>query len=94
LVDSFEEIEAILGPERLWLFSTNGTTPYTQASFQPGAALVFGSEGRGLAQSIRDRYPERTLRIPMSPAARSLNLASAAAVAAYEAARQLGFSHA
>jgi tRNA (cytidine/uridine-2'-O-)-methyltransferase len=33
---------------------------------------------------------ERALRIPMHPAARSLNLANAVAIAVFEAVRQLG----
>ena len=37
------------------------------------------------------RFPERCLRIPMRPDARSLNLANAVAILTYEALRQLDF---
>ena len=46
--------------------------------------------GRGLPDSLLAAAPERCLRIPMVPGARSLNLATAAGVALYEALRQTG----
>jgi len=55
--------------------------------------LVFGPETRGLPQTVRAQLGEqRILRIPMLPDSRSLNLSNAAALAVYEAWRQLGFS--
>jgi tRNA (cytidine/uridine-2'-O-)-methyltransferase len=75
----------------LYLFSARAQRSYTSASFRRGDYLVFGGETRGLPQSLLSRYPDRTLAIPMSnPNVRSLNLANAAAIALYEALRQLG----
>ena len=41
--------------------------------------------------SLRRRYYDRCIRIPMRPDARSLNLANSVAILAYEALRQQGF---
>ena len=53
--------------------------------------LIFGSETAGLPAKLRHRYRERLLTIPMRDGAvRSLNLSTSAAVAVYEALRQIG----
>jgi tRNA (cytidine/uridine-2'-O-)-methyltransferase len=88
VVDDLDEVAKILGPERLWLFSTRGTTSYTSVRFALGDALVFGPESRGLPASLLDAWPGRSLRIPIRPEARSLNLSNSAAVAVFEAVRQ------
>ncbi len=89
---SLAEFESAVGPPRLFACSTRGERDYTQVSFQPGDALLFGPETRGLPQPVIDRLPrERCLRIPMLPNSRSLNLSNAVAVMVYEAWRQAGF---
>src|SRR5438874_9676802 len=50
-------------PGRVFCLSTHAITPYTQARFQAGDALLFGSESRGLPPSVRERLP--ALTIPM-----------------------------
>ena len=80
--------EAIGGRDRLWLFSTKADRPYTGAAFRRGDALVFGPESRGLPERLLIERPERSLRIPIQPEARSLNLSNAVAIGAFEAARQ------
>lgn len=74
-----------------WLFSKTARRTHTAAGFQAGDKLVFGSESRGLPAGLMQSWSDRLLRIPMRDQARSLNLAAAVAVAAYEAARQCGF---
>ena len=77
---------------RVFALSTRGATRYSQARFESGDALLFGPETRGLPQAVLDALPkERTLRLPMLPNNRSLNLSNAAAVVVYEAWRQAGF---
>lgn len=76
---------------RIWFFSKTARRPYTQPAFRAGDALVFGSESRGLPPRLIEAGAGQWLRIPMREQARSLNLAVAVAVAAYEAARQCGF---
>ena len=76
-------------PEREpWLFTKTAERSYTTAAFGLGDLLVFGSETQGLPPSVLQSAANRCLRIPMQPAARSLNLACSVAIAAYEARRQ------
>ena len=73
-----------------WLFSAAATRDYWDARFTDKTVLIFGKESVGLPRSLIAQYPERALRIPMrDPQLRSLNLSTAAALAAYEVARQL-----
>jgi tRNA (cytidine/uridine-2'-O-)-methyltransferase len=75
---------------RVCCFSARGQVPYTRARFRPGDCLLFGSESRGLPDSILDRYADDTFVIPMPTGkVRSLNLATAVAIVVYEALRQL-----
>ena len=90
VVDRLDDVVAALGRDRIWLFSTKATRVYTDASFRPGDALVFGPESRGLPEHWLTCYGEHALRIPIRSAARSLNLANAVAVAVFEAVRQIG----
>ena len=54
-----------------------------------------GPETRGLPQAVLDALPdEQTLRLPMRPDSRSLNLSNATAVILYDALRQVGFDDA
>jgi tRNA (cytidine/uridine-2'-O-)-methyltransferase len=91
-VDGFDAVITAFGWDRLWLFSTQAQRPYTEATFRAGDALVFGPESRGLpARWIAD-HPDRAVRIPIEPQARSLNLACAVAIGLFEARRQRGES--
>lgn len=92
--DDWESCKAALTPSvKHWrYFVTNSRQNYADVTYGPGTALVFGSESTGLPARIVDAVPVAELvRIPMAPAIRSLNLANAVAIAAYEARRQQGF---
>jgi tRNA (cytidine/uridine-2'-O-)-methyltransferase len=81
-----------IAPARLFAVSTRGRRNYSAVQYQPGDALMFGPETRGLPPSLLDSLPpEQVLRIPMRPGNRSLNLSNAVAVLVYEAWRQWGF---
>lgn len=89
----FEHCLQRLGRSRWFACSTRGLKRYDQPAFQVGDVFVFGPETRGLPDPVLDACaPERRLRIPMSRAARSLNLSNAVAIVLYEAWRQLDFS--
>jgi tRNA (cytidine/uridine-2'-O-)-methyltransferase len=86
--DRFEEWRA--GERRrLLLFSTASTQPYTDFAYADGDVLLFGRESAGVPDHVHQRADARLL-IPMPGGGRSLNVALAAAMAAGEAARQLG----
>jgi tRNA (cytidine/uridine-2'-O-)-methyltransferase len=77
---------------RYFALATTATRSLYEARFEPGDALVFGCESRGLSDDALAQFaPENRLRIPMRPGVRSLNLSNAVAVAVYEAWRQQGF---
>lgn len=84
---------AALGAPRLWAFSTRGRRLFTAVDYQPGDALLFGSETRGLPAEVLNGLPgEQVLRLPMQPHSRSLNLSNAVAVAVFEAWRQQDYA--
>lgn len=62
-------------------------TPLPACDLRGDLCLVFGSEGSGLRPEVLARCHERVF-IPMQTGVDSLNVASASAVALYEAARQ------
>ncbi len=77
--------------DRVWLVTKHGRLDYAEVAYQPGDWLIFGNETEGLPPEWLQRHAERTVRIPMvNPAARCLNLATAAAVVMFEALRQVG----
>ena len=84
---------ATLPAARLFSIETSGTRPYSAAHFEPGDALLFGPETRGLPPEVLARVPrEHQLAIPMRSGNRSLNLSNAVALVIYEAWRQNGFA--
>jgi tRNA (cytidine/uridine-2'-O-)-methyltransferase len=77
---------------RWFALTTRGEGIYAEVKFATGDVLVFGPETRGLPADVLAPFdPERRLRIPMRPEARSLNLSNAVAIVLYEAWRQLGW---
>ena len=85
------QLRSALPGARLLAFSTKGAQVYSQWPYQAGDILLFGPESRGLPAAVLAQC-DAVLRIPMHTASRSLNLSNAAAVAVYEAWRQIGFA--
>ena len=74
---------------KIW-FSTSGSKNYTEADYQPGDCLIFGSESKGLPLELLEAHPDDVYNIPIQlEAVRSLNLANAASIVLYEALRQI-----
>jgi tRNA (cytidine/uridine-2'-O-)-methyltransferase len=70
-------------------FSTSGRCSYTDLAYRPNDWLLFGSETEGLPKQVLADCDE-TAFIPMDRSiVRSLNLSVSAAVALFEALRQL-----
>ncbi len=90
VVDSFHEVQAKLPGHAVWCLTRTARRLIWDAPFQKGDILLFGSETRGLPQSILEEQPARNLKLPMLENVRSLNLASTVNTVVYEAVRQFG----
>ncbi len=73
-----------------WIYGVDerGSTAYYDAEYSDPAALVFGSEGRGLHELTRKRC-DFLLRIPMSGQIASLNVSVAAGVVLFDWRRRM-----
>lgn len=84
-------LEHISGrPGRLVLMTTRGDTPLYDFAFEPSDIVLMGRESTGAPQVVHNAAAAR-LFIPLTPDARSLNVAVAAAVTLGEARRQIGY---
>lgn len=93
--ESFEEFlkTETPNPERMFAMTTKGSQPFADMAFKPGDWFIFGSEGSGLPDEIRNRFPSaQRIRLPMMPNNRSLNLSNTVAVTVFEAWRQNGYA--
>ena len=86
---SFGELRTASASARFLFFTKKTRRPYWDHRFEPNDHLVFGRETKGLPESLLATNANHCLRIPMREEARSLNLATAAAIVLYEAIRQL-----
>lgn len=77
---------------RMFAFSTRARGSYAATRFEAGDVFVFGPETRGLPDEVLQEIgAARSLRLPMRPESRSLNLSNAVAVVVFEAWRQIGY---
>lgn len=80
----------VVARDRCLYFSSHATRPYWAAPYHDRCCLIFGNESEGLPERMREKHADRVFRIPMTPAVRSLNLATAVGIVLYEAIRRLG----
>ena len=84
-----DELRAAIPDSRVYFFSARSGKPYTDVAYKSGDCLVFGPESTGLPHELLEANRDAVMTIPMrTPHVRSLNLAVAVAIAAYEAMRQ------
>ena len=90
-ITHFDSLEHFLRDNkgRLLLFTTQGDVRAYDFTFAEGDVLAFGSESMG-APALAHSSAAARLALPMCEGARSLNLATAAALALGEALRQTG----
>lgn len=95
--DTWLDCRSALGTERRW-FATTTHVPhrrYDRVAYETGDVVVFGCEASGLGSELLAEFaPDHRLHIPMRPENRSLNLANAVSIVAYEAWRQQDFNNA
>lgn len=72
----------------VWVFGADmDGTPWTEFDFTGSAALVIGSEGRGLSKLVREKC-DFIASLPMKGRINSLNASVAAGILMFEASRQ------
>ena len=74
-----------------YYFTSHTERSYTDVSYPDGVYLIFGRETAGLPPEITEPNRSSTVRIPMRPTLRCLNLSNAVAIAVYEVLRQHSF---
>lgn len=89
---TLDDCVARLTDRNVYAFTVDAETSFADVAYQRDDVLLFGPESVGLDDSTQ-RHPWVTerVRIPMVPGVRSLNLSNSAAIAVYEAWRQIGF---
>lgn len=86
--EAFEQ--SVATGANVYMLTTKTDRPYWEVKFADGDYLVFGSETRGLPESMLERNAGQCLTIPMiEGSTRSLNLATSVGIVLYEAVRQL-----
>jgi tRNA (cytidine/uridine-2'-O-)-methyltransferase len=85
----FDAFRAAIGSRRLVLFTTKATQSAYDFRFAAEDVLLFGKESAGVPTTVADACDAR-LRLPIRAEVRSMNLATATALALGEALRQTG----
>lgn len=94
--DSLDEFLKKYKPEENNMFfaTTKGKTKYTDIDYSKmdEVFVLYGKETKGLPEWLLEKYLDtKTIRIPMLPTLRSLNLSNSVAIITYEILRQKGF---
>lgn len=84
---NFDAFEAANGSRRLVLFTTKSKQSAYDFEYGPDDVLLFGKESAGVPALVAEACHARVC-IPMRPEVRSMNLATATALALGEALRQ------
>ena len=94
--DSLEKFLEKYKPEENNMFfaTTKGKTQYTDIDYSKmdEVFVLYGKETKGLPEWLLEKYlDKKTIRIPMLPTLRSLNLSNSVAIITYEILRQHNF---
>ena len=93
--ESFEKFLNKYKPEEHNMFfaTTKGKHVYSEPNYSQmeEVFLLFGKEPKGLPDGILQKYIDQTIRIPMRPTLRSLNLSNSVAIVVFEVLRQKNF---
>ena len=80
----------------MFFATTKGKTKYTDIDYSKmdDIFVLYGKETKGLPEWLLEKYLNtKTIRIPMLPTLRSLNLSNSVAIVAYEILRQQNFEN-
>ena len=78
----------------MFFATTKGKTKYTDIDYSKmeEVFVLYGKETKGLPEDLLQKYlDKKTIRIPMLPTLRSLNLSNSVAIITYEILRQHNF---
>ena len=94
---SFEKFLEKYKPENhnMFFVTTKGKHVYSEPDYSKMDEVfaLFGKETKGLPEDILLKYIDKTIRIPMRPTLRSLNLSNSVAIVAYDILRQRNFEN-
>lgn len=94
---SFEEFLNKYKPEEnnMFFVTTKGKHVYSEPNFgeMDEVFVLFGKETKGLPEDTLMKYIDKTIRIPMRPTLRSLNLSNSVAIVVYDILRQKDFEN-
>lgn len=93
IYDSFNDFVISNKKPRIYMVETTAEKLYTEVNYKPDDFIMFGKESAGIPANLLAEYHETTIRIPMRPDTRSLNLANSAAIVLFEALRQNSFAY-
>ena len=90
--EAFERFQKEMAPEpaEVAVFTKNGVRPFWSMPSPKRLFLIFGSETKGLPDSILSIYRKSTYHIPITGDIRCLNLSTAVGIALYESLRSSG----
>ena len=91
--ESYEDFLERNPGAKIYMATTKGPNVYTEAHFESDCYIMFGKESAGIPEEILHENKENSIRIPMNPNIRSLNLSNSVAIVLYEALRQNSFDH-
>ena len=95
--DSFEKFLEKYKPEEnnMFFVTTKGKHVYSEPNYKEmdEVIVLFGKETKGLPEDILVKYIEKTIRIPMRPTLRSLNLSNSVSIVVYDILRQKDFEN-
>lgn len=95
--ESFDEFLEKYNPENnnMFFVTTKGKHIYSEPQYlgMDEVFILFGKETKGLTEDILVKYIDKTIRIPMRPTLRSLNLSNSVSIVVYDIFRQNEFEN-
>ena len=77
----------------MFFVTTKGKHVYSEPNYKEmdEVFVLFGKETKGLQEDVLLKYIDKTIRIPMRPTLRSLNLSNSVSIVVYDIFRQKDF---